>query len=82
MLNFIRSVREDIGAVMERDPAARSWLEIVTCYPGLHALWAHRVNHWLWNRKLRTTTRSLPSGTIPHWHRDPSRGPDRAATVH
>jgi serine O-acetyltransferase len=57
MIGFFRSVREDIAAVFERDPAAKSWLEVVTCYPGLHALWAHRINHWLWNLHLHTLAR-------------------------
>jgi serine O-acetyltransferase len=57
MSGFLASVREDIAAVRERDPAARSWLEIVSCYPGLHALWAHRVNHWLWNHRMHTVAR-------------------------
>jgi serine O-acetyltransferase len=48
MIRFFKSVREDIAAVFERDPAARSYLEVLLCYPGLHALWFHRVNHWLW----------------------------------
>ena len=52
-------MREDINAVFERDPAAKSCLEIVTCYPGLHALWAHRVSHWMWNHHLWTVARQL-----------------------
>jgi serine O-acetyltransferase len=52
MMDFFRSVREDINAVFDRDPAARSWIEVVCCYPGLHALWAHRFNHWLWKHGL------------------------------
>jgi serine O-acetyltransferase len=52
MIGFFRSVREDIAAVFERDPAAKSWIEVVCCYPGLHALWAHRFNHWLWKHGL------------------------------
>lgn len=59
MIGFFRSVREDIAAVFERDPAAKSTFEVITCYPGLHALWAHRVNHWLWNHGLRTLARFL-----------------------
>src|SRR5699024_4336438 len=47
-----KRVREDINVVFERDPAARNAWEVLTAYPGLHALWAHRVNHWLWNRRL------------------------------
>lgn len=45
-------VREDIKAVFERDPAARSTLEVLFCYPGLHAVWLQRVSHWLWVRRL------------------------------
>ncbi|NJL44911.1 MAG: serine O-acetyltransferase [Leptolyngbyaceae cyanobacterium SM2_3_12] len=42
----------DFRIVFERDPAARSWLEVMTCYPGLHALMLHRFSHWLWNLGL------------------------------
>ena len=45
-------LREDIHAVFDRDPAARSSLEVFFCYPGLHALWFHRVAHWLWVREF------------------------------
>jgi serine O-acetyltransferase len=41
-------MKEDINAVFDRDPAARSSLEVFFCYPGLHAVWFHRVSHWLW----------------------------------
>ena len=41
-------MKEDISCILERDPAARSRLEIVTCYPGLHAIWVHRMAHRLW----------------------------------
>ena len=44
-------MNEDIRAVFERDPAARSRLEILTCYSGLHALWSYRVTHFLWRRR-------------------------------
>lgn len=43
-------MREDIMSVFERDPAARSMLEVLCCYPGLHAVWLHRISHWLWVR--------------------------------
>jgi len=49
--------REDIAAVFESDPAARSYLEVLLCYPGLHALWGHRFNHWLWLHGLRFLAR-------------------------
>lgn len=42
--------KEDIRSVFARDPAARSVWEVLTCYPGLHALWFHRMSHWLWQR--------------------------------
>jgi serine O-acetyltransferase len=41
-------MQEDIQSVFHRDPAARNTLEVVTCYPGLHAVWLHRVAHALW----------------------------------
>ena len=48
---FIRMMREDIQSVFDRDPAARSSLEIMLTYPGLHAIWGYRITHWLWKRK-------------------------------
>jgi len=54
---MLRSVREDIAAVLESDPAARSVFEVVILYPGLHALWAHHLSHWLWGRRLRFLAR-------------------------
>lgn len=45
-------LREDIASVFERDPAARSTLEVLTCYPGLHAVTLHRAAHGLWNLRL------------------------------
>jgi serine O-acetyltransferase len=45
-------IREDILSIKERDPAARSTWEVLTCYPGLHALWGHRISHWLWTHGL------------------------------
>jgi serine O-acetyltransferase len=59
MIGLTQSIREDIAAVFERDPAARSYLEVLLCYPGLHALWFHRINHWLWNHNLRLLARWL-----------------------
>lgn len=43
-----KSLREDVACVLQRDPAARSWLEVLLFYPGLHAVWLYRVAHWLW----------------------------------
>src|SRR3984885_5894967 len=52
-------IREDITSVMERDPAARSRLEVLLCYPGLWAVWTHRVSYRLWRRKMRLPARIL-----------------------
>lgn len=52
-------LREDIRSVKERDPAARSTLEVLLCYPGLWAVWIHRVAHALWHAKLRLVARML-----------------------
>jgi serine O-acetyltransferase len=46
-------LREDIRAIFSKDPAARSTLEVLFCYPGLHALWFHRRAHWLWVHNLK-----------------------------
>ncbi|MBU0750799.1 MAG: serine O-acetyltransferase [Gammaproteobacteria bacterium] len=50
-------LREDIACVFQRDPAARSQWEVLTCYPGLHALTLHRFAHWLWGHRLRWLAR-------------------------
>jgi len=52
-------VKADIQAALERDPAARSRLEVLLCYPGLHATLMHRAAHWLWRHRLRLTARFL-----------------------
>ncbi len=50
-------MREDIAAVFESDPAARSYAEVLICYPGLHAVWAHHLSHWLWRHRMRFLAR-------------------------
>jgi serine O-acetyltransferase len=50
---MFRRLRSDIQCILDRDPAARSTWEVVTCYPGLHALVLHRFAHWLWGHGLR-----------------------------
>jgi len=49
---MLSRLREDILCVFDRDPAARSVWEVLTCYPGLHALLGHRISHWLWHKRL------------------------------
>lgn len=58
-MSFFRSVHEDIQSVFNRDPAARSTLELLLAYPGLHAVWAHRTEHWLWEHGLKLLARWL-----------------------
>lgn len=52
-------IREDIRSVKERDPAARTGLEVLLCYPGLWAVWIYLISHWLWRHKLRLPARIL-----------------------
>lgn len=56
---MIKHMKEDIASVFHRDPAARSTLEVLFCYPGLHAIWLHRLAHWLWQRKARLLARMV-----------------------
>jgi serine O-acetyltransferase len=50
-------ILEDIQTAMERDPAARSKAEIFLAYPGLHAVWGHRMAHWLWTHNFKLIAR-------------------------
>ncbi|NMA03696.1 MAG: serine O-acetyltransferase, partial [Clostridiales bacterium] len=50
MFKFIETIKEDINAVSERDPAARSLMEVLLCYPGLHAVIIHRMSHGLYKK--------------------------------
>jgi serine O-acetyltransferase len=54
---MFNTIREDIRCVLERDPAARNRLEVLTSYPGLHAVWLHRFAHALWKRRMRLLAR-------------------------
>jgi len=54
---MLTTIRRDIQSVFDRDPAARSVLEILLCYPGLHAVWAHRTSHWLWTHNFKLLAR-------------------------
>ncbi|HHY20742.1 MAG TPA: serine O-acetyltransferase [Bacilli bacterium] len=52
MKNFFRTIKNDIDVIFEQDPAARSRLEVIMTYSGLHAIWGHRIAHWFWRHKL------------------------------
>lgn len=54
-----KGFREDIRTVFAKDPAAKSTAEVLTCYPGLHALWLHRVANFLWRHHMRFPARLL-----------------------
>jgi len=56
---LFKILKEDVQTVFARDPAARSTLEVIFCYPGLHAIWFHRIAHFLWEHKLRFFARLL-----------------------
>jgi serine O-acetyltransferase len=58
-MRWLSNIHDDITAAMERDPAAKSRLEIILCYSGLHAVWAYRLTHSLWTAGWRLTARSL-----------------------
>jgi len=59
MSSFFFHMREDIAAVLDRDPAATSGFEVVFLYSGLHALWWWRIHHWLWMHGMRFPARFL-----------------------
>jgi serine O-acetyltransferase len=54
---MLATIRQDIQAVLDRDPAARNALEVLLCYPGLHAVWAHRISHRLWTSGFKLLAR-------------------------
>jgi len=58
-MGIIARIKEDIKTAFREDPAARSSLEVLLCYSGLHAIWMHRVSHWFWNKKLKTLARVM-----------------------
>jgi serine O-acetyltransferase len=59
MPHLLSLIREDVATVLERDPAAKSHLEVYLCYSGLHAVWFYRMNHWLWNHNFPLLARWL-----------------------
>ncbi len=59
MVGFVRDAVEDIQAVQRADPAARSFAEVVSTYPGLHALWLHRIAHRWWEEGRQLWARML-----------------------
>lgn len=60
---FLSLIKEDLDNVLRRDPAAQSRAEIALTYPGVHALWSHRVAHAMWKKGLRAPARILSAAT-------------------
>jgi serine O-acetyltransferase len=56
-MSLFGRMHDDIASIMERDPAARTGLEVFLCYPGLWAVWIHRISHWLWRHHLHLLAR-------------------------
>ena len=56
---MFNSLFDQVDSIIVRDPAARNRLEVITCYPGLHAVWLHRVSHFFWNLGLKWIARFL-----------------------
>jgi serine O-acetyltransferase len=54
---MLTAIRQDIRAAKERDPAVPTTLQVIFAYPGVHAIWGHRISHWLWNRGARVAAR-------------------------
>ena len=54
---MLAAIRNDIRAAKQRDPAQPTTLQVIFAYPGVHAIWAHRISHWLWNHGARLAAR-------------------------
>jgi len=58
-MGIFSRMREDVRVVFDRDPAARTTLEVILTYPGVHAIWMHRIAHWMWQHHLRLLARFM-----------------------
>lgn len=56
---MFKKIHDDVQSVLDRDPAARNVLEVLLCYPGLHAIWLHRLSHRLWKSGFKLLARGL-----------------------
>jgi serine O-acetyltransferase len=57
LFGYLAMIQRDVKSALDRDPAARSSFEIFLLYPGLHAVWIHRITHWLWMRRAKLAAR-------------------------
>ncbi len=58
-LLMFKTLKEDIQNIFAEDPAAKNTLEVILCYPGLHAIWLHRIAHWFYRKKMYTIARII-----------------------
>jgi serine O-acetyltransferase len=56
---MLAAIRRDIRAARQRDPAKPTMAQVIFCYPGVHAVWGHRISHWLWHRGARLAARAF-----------------------
>lgn len=56
---MFKTLKEDVQTVFAKDPAAKGLLEVILCYPGLHAIWLHRIAHWFYKNKIYTIARII-----------------------
>ncbi|MBU4293799.1 MAG: serine O-acetyltransferase, partial [Actinobacteria bacterium] len=56
---MFKTLKEDIQTIFAKDPAAKNTLEVILCYPGLHAIWLHRIAHWFYRKKMYTIARII-----------------------
>jgi len=59
MKMFLDRIKEDIRSAINKDPAARSAMEVILCYPGVHAIWFHRIAHFFYNRRMYLVARMI-----------------------
>ena len=57
MPKIITAIKEDLETALQKDPAARSKVEVFLTYPGVHAVWNYRISHWLWQRNFKLLAR-------------------------
>ena len=56
-MSLISTIKEDLETALQKDPAARSKVEVFLTYPGVHAVWNYRISHWLWQRNFKLLAR-------------------------
>jgi len=56
---MLAAIRNDIRVAKQRDPAKPTTLQVIFAYPGVHAIWGHRISHWLWNHRARLAARAF-----------------------